>query len=108
SLVPLQWFSMLGIGLSLLSAALFVILMIRRFVIGAEVQGLFTLFAITFFLMGVILFGIGLVGEYVGRIYQLVRGRPRYVVQTVLQEAVDAPRPVAELLHPAAPAARQQ
>ncbi|MGI4935965.1 MAG: glycosyltransferase, partial [Janthinobacterium lividum] len=69
SLVPLQWFSMLGIGLSLLSAALFVILMIRRFVIGAEVQGLFTLFAITFFLMGVILFGIGLVGEYVGRIY---------------------------------------
>ncbi|MGI4846880.1 MAG: glycosyltransferase [Janthinobacterium lividum] len=108
SLVPLQWFSMLGIGLSLLSAALFVILMIRRFVIGAEVQGLFTLFAITFFLMGVILFGIGLVGEYVGRIYQQVRGRPRYVVQTVLQEAVDAPRPVAELLHPAAPAARQQ
>jgi undecaprenyl-phosphate 4-deoxy-4-formamido-L-arabinose transferase len=46
----------------------------------------FTLFAITFFLMGVILFGIGLVGEYVGRIYQQVRGRPRYVVQTVLQQ----------------------
>jgi undecaprenyl-phosphate 4-deoxy-4-formamido-L-arabinose transferase len=37
--------------------------------------------------MGVILFGIGLVGEYVGRIYQQVRGRPRYVVQTVLQQA---------------------
>jgi undecaprenyl-phosphate 4-deoxy-4-formamido-L-arabinose transferase len=35
--------------------------------------------------MGVILFGIGLVGEYVGRIYQQVRARPRYVVQTVLQ-----------------------
>jgi undecaprenyl-phosphate 4-deoxy-4-formamido-L-arabinose transferase len=33
----------------------------------------------------VILFGIGLVGEYVGRIYQQVRARPRYVVQTVLQ-----------------------
>lgn len=86
SLMPLQWFSMLGIGLSLVSAALFVLLMIRRFVLGSEVMGLFTLFAIAFFLMGVILFGIGLLGEYVGRIYQQVRGRPRYVVQAVLQE----------------------
>jgi undecaprenyl-phosphate 4-deoxy-4-formamido-L-arabinose transferase len=45
----------------------------------------FTLFAIAFFFMGVILFGIGLVGEYVGRIYQQVRARPRYVVATILQ-----------------------
>ena len=37
-------------------------------------------------MMGVILFGIGLLGEYVGRIYQQVRGRPRYVVQTILQD----------------------
>jgi undecaprenyl-phosphate 4-deoxy-4-formamido-L-arabinose transferase len=36
--------------------------------------------------MGVILFGIGLLGEYIGRIYQQVRGRPRYVVQTILQD----------------------
>jgi len=35
--------------------------------------------------MGMILFGIGLVGEYVGRIYQQVRARPRYVIATVLQ-----------------------
>ena len=82
-------FSMLGIGLAFLSAALFILLLIRRFVVGAEVEGVFTLFAITFFLIGVILFGIGLVGEYVGRIYQQVRGRPRYVVQTVLQQVVD-------------------
>ena len=86
SLMPLQFFSMLGIGLAFVSAALFVLLLVRRFVLGAEVEGVFTLFAITFFLMGVILFGIGLVGEYVGRIYQQVRGRPRYVVQTVLQQ----------------------
>jgi undecaprenyl-phosphate 4-deoxy-4-formamido-L-arabinose transferase len=87
SLVPLQLFSILGIGLSFASAALFLLLMVRRFVLGAESEGMFTLFAIAFFLMGVILFGIGLVGEYVGRIYQQVRGRPRYVVQTVLQQA---------------------
>jgi undecaprenyl-phosphate 4-deoxy-4-formamido-L-arabinose transferase len=86
SLVPLQFFSMLGIVLSLGSALLFVLLLLRRFLLGAEVQGLFTLFAINFFLLGVILFGIGLVGEYVGRIHQQVRGRPRYVVQTILQD----------------------
>ena len=85
SLMPLQFFSLLGIGLSFFSAALFVLLLARRFIFGAEVEGVFTLFAITFFLMGVILFGIGLVGEYVGRIYEQVRGRPRYVVQTILQ-----------------------
>jgi undecaprenyl-phosphate 4-deoxy-4-formamido-L-arabinose transferase len=91
SLVPLQVFSMFGIGLSLLSAALFVTLMVRRFVLGSEVEGVFTLFAVAFFLMGVILFGIGLVGEYVGRIYQQVRGRPRYVVEAILEQRNEQP-----------------
>jgi len=95
SLMPLQFFSMLGIGLSFVSAALFVLLLVRRFLLGAEVEGVFTLFAITFFLMGVILFGICLVGEYVGRIYQQVRGRPRYVVQAILQQDPD-PAPPAQ------------
>jgi undecaprenyl-phosphate 4-deoxy-4-formamido-L-arabinose transferase len=85
SLVPLQLFSLMGMVLSLGSAALVVLLLLRRLFVGAEADGVFTLFAIAFFFMGVILFGIGLVGEYVGRIYQQVRARPRYVIQTVLQ-----------------------
>jgi undecaprenyl-phosphate 4-deoxy-4-formamido-L-arabinose transferase len=85
SLVPLQMFSMLGMALAAFSALLVVMLLVRRFVLGAEAEGVFTLFAIAFFFMGVILFGIGLVGEYVGRILQQVRARPRYVVQTILQ-----------------------
>jgi undecaprenyl-phosphate 4-deoxy-4-formamido-L-arabinose transferase len=76
---------MLGMVLSLASALLVVMLLIRRFILGAEAEGVFTLFAIAFFFMGVILFGIGLVGEYVGRIYQQVRARPRWVVATILQ-----------------------
>ena len=86
SLVPLQLFSMLGMGLSVVSALLVLLLLIRRFALGSEAEGVFTLFAIAFFFMGVILFGIGLVGEYVGRIFQQVRARPRYVVQTILQQ----------------------
>ena len=100
SLMPLQFFSLIGIALSFVSAALFVLIVVRRFVVGAEVEGVFTLFAINFFLIGVILFGIGLVGEYVGRIYMQVRGRPRYVVQAVLQQAAEpvasAPRTTLE------------
>lgn len=85
SLVPLQLFSLLGMTLSLASALLVIVLALRRLVLGAEADGVFTLFAIAFFFMGVILFGIGLVGEYVGRIYQQVRARPRYVIATILQ-----------------------
>lgn len=89
SIMPLQWFSMLGMVLSVLSGGLVLLLLIRRFILGAEAEGLFTLFAIAFFMMGVILFGIGLLGEYVGRIYQQVRGRPRYVVQAILEQSSD-------------------
>lgn len=88
SVVPLQWLSFVGIILSTGSAALFLLLVIRRFVVGAEVQGVFTLFAITFFMLGVIIFALGLLGEYIGRIYQQVRARPRYLIDAVLGDNV--------------------
>ncbi len=86
SLVPLQMFSLIGVGLSILSAFFVVYLALRRIFIGPEVDGVFTLFGIMFFLMGVMLFGIGLLGEYVGRIYQQVRQRPRYLIETILSK----------------------
>jgi len=85
SLAPLQAFSMLGIVVSLLSGLLFVVLLTRRLVLGPEEGGLFTLFALLFLLMGLALFGIGLLGEYIGRIYQEVRQRPRYVIDATLE-----------------------
>ena len=84
SVVPLQWFSMVGIAVSLLSGCLVVLLVARRLIVGPEVEGVFTLFAIAFFLIGITLFGIGMLGEYIGRIYQQVRHRPRYLIQAVL------------------------
>jgi undecaprenyl-phosphate 4-deoxy-4-formamido-L-arabinose transferase len=86
SVVPLQWLSFIGVILSVASAGLFVLLLVRRFMFGSEVEGVFTLFAITFFMLGVIIFALGLLGEYIGRIYQQVRARPRYLVQTILEE----------------------
>ncbi len=74
SVVPLQAFSLIGAALSVASAALVIVLALRRIFVGPEAEGLFTLFGIAFFLIGVTLLGIGLLGEYVGRIYEEVRG----------------------------------
>ena len=92
SVVPLQLFSLAGIAIAALSFFFVAYLAIRRlFLVGPEAEGLFTLFGIAFFLIGATLFGIGLLGEYVGRIYQQVRSRPRYLIAAVLeQEAIEA------------------
>src|SRR6266852_5400497 len=92
SAMPLQLFSLSGIAIALLSLTFVIFLAIRRLVVGPEAEGVFTLFGIAFFLIGMTLFGIGLLGEYVGRIYQQVRQRPRYLVQAVLErnDAVSA------------------
>jgi len=90
SVVPLQLFSMLGMLVSLGSGLLVAYLLVRRLFIGPEVEGVFTLFAITFFLLGIALFGVGILGEYIGRIYHEVRERPRYLIAGILQ-AEDAP-----------------
>ena len=96
SVVPLQLFSMVGMAVSVLSALLVLYLFVRRLIVGPEAEGLFSLFGVVFFLIGIALFGIGLLGEYVGRIYAQVRERPRYIVEAVLEESSeDAPRPSA-------------
>ena len=86
STAPLQVFSFIGIAISLLSIVFVIFLAIRRLIVGPEAEGLFTLFGIAFFLIGITLFGIGLLGEYVGRIYEQVRLRPRFMIEAVLEK----------------------
>jgi undecaprenyl-phosphate 4-deoxy-4-formamido-L-arabinose transferase len=85
SVVPLQLFSMVGMAVSTLSALLVIYLFVRRIILGPEAEGVFTLFGVVFFFIGLALFGIGLLGEYVGRIYAQVRERPRYIIEGVLE-----------------------
>lgn len=84
SLLPLQIFTMLGLLISALSVLFVVYMLLRRFLIGPEAEGMFTLFAIVFLLMGITLMGLGIMGEYIGRIYQEVRHRPRYVIKQIV------------------------
>ncbi len=86
SVMPLQAFSVIGFILTILSGILVVYMVVQRIFEGPQVQGVFTLFAIVFFLIGIMLFGIGLLGEYVGRIYQEVQRRPRYLIRAILEK----------------------
>jgi undecaprenyl-phosphate 4-deoxy-4-formamido-L-arabinose transferase len=83
SLVPLQVFGLMGTLVAFGGIVFGLFLFVRRLIVGAEVEGVFTLFAILFTLLGIAMAGLGIVGEYVGRIYQQVRGRPRFRVRRV-------------------------
>lgn len=85
SLLPIQVVSLTGIGVAVLGLGFAVFLGVRRLLVGPEVEGVFTLFAILFFFAGLQILALGLIGEYVGRIYQEVRRRPRYVISEVLE-----------------------
>lgn len=89
SVVPLQVFTVLGMVVSLLSTLFVVYLFIRRLIVGPEAEGVFTLFAILYFLVGVGIMGLGIIGEYIGRIYKEVRRRPRFVIREVYEDTND-------------------
>lgn len=84
SLAPLQLFTLFALGCAFGSFLLALILAYRRIFLGAEAEGLFTLFDVLFFLISVTMVGIGLIGEYVGRTYQVVRAKHRYRVREEL------------------------
>jgi undecaprenyl-phosphate 4-deoxy-4-formamido-L-arabinose transferase len=84
SLLPIQAVSLAGVLVAALGLGFAIFLAVRRLLVGPEVEGVFTLFAILFFFIGLQILALGLIGEYVGRIYQEVRRRPRYVVSEIL------------------------
>ena len=91
SVVPLQVFTFFGMLIATGSLLFVIFLFIRRLIIGPEAEGLFTLFAILYFLVGVGIMGLGVIGEYIGRIYQEVRRRPRFMIRDIYEQ-LDSPQ----------------
>jgi undecaprenyl-phosphate 4-deoxy-4-formamido-L-arabinose transferase len=88
SVKPLQMFSAVGMLVAVSSVVLYASVLINQLISGGLAGALAHVWdrdVLEFFLMGLALFGIGLTGEYIGRIYEQVRGRPRYLVQAVLE-----------------------
>jgi len=83
SLLPLQIFTLVGMLISMCSFLFVIYMFMRRIIVGPEADGLFTLFAILYFLIGIVLMGLGIMGEYIGRIHQNSRSRPKFIIQDI-------------------------
>lgn len=86
SIAPLQMVTMSGMGISLFSIIFCLYLIIRRLVIGSEADGVFTLMGINFFLLGVTIMALGIIGEYTGRIYKQIQQRPHYIIRKIYEK----------------------
>lgn len=86
SMLPIQFFTFFGMVVSGLSFTLVLYMLGRRLIYGPEAEGVFTLIAIIIFLISVAIMGIGIIGEYVGRIYQALNRR-RYTIRQIIQDA---------------------
>lgn len=89
--IPLELVSGMGLVISIIGLVLSIFLIVRRLIHGPEVEGVFTLFAILFFFIGVQIMALGLVGEYIARMYDEVRGRPRFLIHRVHRGEDDKP-----------------
>ena len=83
SYVPLRFISLTGLAVSLMSILIAIFYTIQKLTVGLSPPGFATLVVAVFFLSGIQLITIGVVGEYVGRIFEEVKGRPLYVVRRV-------------------------
>ncbi len=83
SVLPVQLVTLFGIFTAIAGLSFGVFLFLRRLFVGPEGEGVFTLFAILFLFMGALFVAIGVVGEYVARIYNEVRRRPLYVIESI-------------------------
>ena len=81
SSLPLKVWTYIGIVISLLSITYAIIIIARTFYFGIDVPGYASLIVSILFLGGVQIFSIGVVGEYIGRIYTEVKGRPLYIIR---------------------------
>lgn len=84
---PLRLLSIIGGIVSMAGISFGAFLMCMRLIFGSAwaAEGVFTLFAILFVFTGVQFLALGLLGEYIGRIYHDVRARPRYFVDRIVQ-----------------------
>ena len=81
SLIPLKVWSYLGLGISILALVYAIFLVIRTLIYGIDVPGYASLMVAVLFMGGVQLISLGVIGEYLGRVYEEVKGRPLYLVR---------------------------
>lgn len=83
SINPIRLISTLGLATCIISALIFIISLIQKFT-GHTITGWTSIMCSIWLLGGLQLLGIGLIGEYIGKMYKEVKGRPRFIIETYL------------------------
>jgi polyisoprenyl-phosphate glycosyltransferase len=91
SIMPLRAAAMLGLVAILLSTAFSIYTLYAKLILHRAPAGFTSIMLFMSFLAGVQLFFLGIIGEYIGRIYQETKRRPLYVVGSVVRQGVDIP-----------------
>jgi undecaprenyl-phosphate 4-deoxy-4-formamido-L-arabinose transferase len=90
SVQPLRFFSLAGMLVAAVTLLVYVVVIVQRWLVADTfadgVRAVWDRDILQFFLIGLVLFGLGLLGEYIGRIYEQVRQRPRYLVRAILEK----------------------
>jgi glycosyltransferase involved in cell wall biosynthesis len=81
STAPLRIWTYIGAVLSLFSLGYFLWVVVKTLVLGIDVPGYASTLAVILFFNGIILIGLGILGEYLGRVFIEVKGRPVYLVK---------------------------
>lgn len=85
STVPLRVWTYIGAAVSLLSFVYALVIMLRVLVLGVDLPGYASILTVILFLGGLQMLSLGVIGEYVGRIFVEVKGRPRYLIEKVYE-----------------------
>jgi glycosyltransferase involved in cell wall biosynthesis len=81
SFLPLKIWSYVGVTISLVSFLYATFLLLRTLVFGIDLPGYASIMVAILFLGGIQLLTLGIIGEYLGRVYEEVKGRPLYLVR---------------------------
>ena len=93
SVKPLRLVTLTGLVISVVSMLMAVWIVVEKLFLGQDIPGFATLAAAVFFLSGVQLVSLGIVGEYVGRIFEEVKQRPRYLIANETGRGAREPAP---------------
>jgi glycosyltransferase involved in cell wall biosynthesis len=83
SVLPLKVWTGIGAGVSMVSLVYALVIVLRTLVFGVDVPGYASLIVAVLFLGGLQLIGIGVLGDYIGRIYVEAKGRHHYLIRRI-------------------------
>jgi len=93
--IPLRVWSYLGLLIALMSFVYTVVFLVKTLIYGIDVPGFPTLVISLMFFSGVQLISLGVIGEYLGRVYEEVKGRPLFIVAETIGTDASAAKPAA-------------